>query len=192
MCKTAERQLPPNLKAIKYWFQSGDAETVSAQRLSKGYGISKDNGAYGANGTYEANGQKTGKNDNTSAQRLSRVSEISDLSHTSHTSHTSQSISEMLSAQVLSNSSESGGCPVYSVGAGQNSYAQGLDNNITPAQVVSNSSEMPGSAAFSDSFRSSHSSPYAARASAQRLSKMSRKERQRLLKNRLETHSLRD
>jgi len=175
LCKTTERQLPPNLKAIKYWLAAqqlsngseilkddgntgrsvktggvaGKSNETSAQRLSRHSEILKDDGAYG---TYEAYGQKTEKNDNTSAQRLSRVSEILKDNVAGFGSR----LGETVSAQELSKDSES------------------------DSAVFSQSSQ------YSQASQSSQYTANTVKASAQRLSKMSRKERQRLLKNRRE------
>jgi DNA-binding CsgD family transcriptional regulator len=68
--KSTERQLPPNLKAIKYWLQNMSAQGLS--KVSELGGAAKDNGNDGSN---ENNGNKTEKTNNTSAQRHSKVSE---------------------------------------------------------------------------------------------------------------------
>ena len=119
--RTTERQLPPSLKAIRYWLTAGgcpSGKTASAQGHSKGS---------------ESQSDKSSQSDRHSAQGLSNGSEYqSDKS----------SQSDRHSAQGISNGSESG-------------------------------------AASSQTSQSG-------KASARRFAKMSRKERQRLLKNRRE------
>ncbi len=119
LCKTAERQLPPNLKAIKYWLETAKREV----RIQE------------------------------SEFRMGAME--------------SEDWSQKSSAQELSKHSETGGCPAgYAGRMGETASAQELSKHSESA-----------SAAYSQ----------AVKASAQRLSKMSRKERQRLLKNRRET-----
>ncbi len=118
-----ERQLPPNLKAVRYWL------------------------------------------DNMSAQALSKTSESGSCDRAQ------PSIAEHSSAQRLSKSSE---CPGDDGNNG---------NELLPAQGLSKSSE---SAASSHTSRFSRTD----KASARRFSKMSRKERQRLLKNRQANHEI--
>ena len=119
LCKTTERQLPPNLKAIKYWLETAKREV----RIQE------------------------------SEFRMGAME--------------SEDWSQKSSAQELSKHSETGGCPAgYAGRMGETASAQELSKHSESA-----------SAAYSQ----------AVKASAQRLSKMSRKERQRLLKNRRET-----
>ena len=97
--KCTERQLPPNLKAIKYWLadsasrevriqESGGCppvasglyngrmgETASAQRLSIPSESGMPGKGDGKNGSNENNGDKTEKTDDMHAQRLSISSE---------------------------------------------------------------------------------------------------------------------
>jgi len=136
--KTTEHQLPPNLKAIKYWL-----DNMSAQGLSK---VSESDG-----GTVDS----ADADENSSAQGLSKVSESDGCPVDS------ADADENSSAQGLSKVSESDGCPVDSADADENSSAQGL----------SKVSESPVSSQYD-------------KAAARRFSRMSRKERQRLLKNR--------
>ena len=199
--RSTERQLSPNLKAIKYWLQSGDAETASAQGHSKVSELPEDDGKTGRTEKTGKTGGVTGKSIETSTQRHSKVSESGGCPACS------AGAGQNSSAQRYSKVSESGGCPPVASGfdsrMDETAYAQrhskvsesggcppvasGFDSRMDEtayAQRHSKVSELDSTAP--------QTSQYADKAFAQRLSKMSRKERQRLLKNRRETRSLRD
>ena len=142
--KCTERQLPPNLKAIKYWLDNMSAQALSNSSESGGAGKGD-----GKNGSNENNGDKAEKTDDTPAQRLSNFSESGESEKSGKREKQEKwksGTNENDSAQRLSNSSESDGCPPV---------ASGLYNGRM-GEI----------------------------ASARLLSRMSRKERQRLLKNR--------
>ena len=148
--KCTERQLPPNLKAIKYWLADSASREVrtqnnTAQALSISSESDRAGKVDGKNGSNEKNGDKAEKTDDMPVQRLSNSSESGESEKSGKREKQEKwksGTNENDSAQRLSNSSESDGCPAGNAGR------------------------------MGDI------------ASARLFSRMSRKERQRLLKNR--------
>ena len=112
--KSTERQLPPNLKAIKYWLAGADGcpsvnagrmgETASAQEHSK---VSES----GAASSQTTQSTRSAQSDKHSAQEHSKVSESGGCP-----SVNAGRMGETASAQEHSKVSESDGCPSVNAG----------------------------------------------------------------------------
>ncbi len=121
--KCTERQLPPNLRAIRYWL-----DNMSAQRDSN----SSECGESEKSGKREKQEKwKSGTNENDSAQRLSNSSECGRAGKGDGKNGSNEKNGDKtertddMPAKRLSNSSESGGCPSCNAGRmGETSSAQ--------------------------------------------------------------------
>ena len=143
--KSTERQLPPNLKAIKYWLTGANREVRSQES-----GVRMGAGAEALKTRSQNGNDEIGRLEPTYAQGHSKIS-------------------------------ESGGCP---------SGNAGRMGETAPAQEhskISESDGCPSGNAGRMGQSSAMSSQFPARSHDRRFAKMSRKERQRLLKNRQET-----
>jgi len=194
--KTTERQLPANVKAIKYW--------LSAQQLSNCSDILKDDGNTGRSVKTGKTGCVAGKSNETSAQRLSELSGCGRLSGLSCPPH-GRGTMEDSSAQGLSELSECGrlsglSCPPHGRGTMEASSAQGLSELSGCGRVAGLSRQPHGRGTMEDSSAQGLSElsgcgrgdgslcpPHGRETIAgkdfdKRFAGMSRKERQRLLK----------
>ena len=211
--RTTERQLPPNLKAIKYWLAadgcpSGNAgrlcETASAQgpsKVSESGGCPSGNAgrlcetasAQGTSKVSESGGCPSGNagrmGKTVSAQGPSKVSESADGCPSGNAGRMGKTVS----AQGHSKVSESGGCPSgYAGRLGETVSAQGTSKVSESGAASSQSSQSDkhsaqGPSKVSESGAASSRTLLSSRsckAADLRFAKMSRKERQRLLKNR--------
>ena len=204
--KSTERQLPPNLKAIRYWLTGAggcpSGKTASAQGHSKisewesprvreckveseksgKLGIGKCRAdvqnvdmvyAQGHSKISECQSDKSSQSDKHSAQEHSKISESGGCP----SDYAGRMGAGTASAQGHSKISESGGCP--------SDYAGRMGAGTASAQGHSKISES-GGCPSDYAGRMGKSSAVSSQSHDRRFAKMSRKERQRLLKNRRE------